>query len=478
MAPLRGRRLRQDDAFVGGEGGSVRKTIGTLVLTAVAGFGLVTAPAGAAAGIDHSTTLGIRTSAPPGTQIYVSTHCNSGEDADGTSYLRVLTAQLVVGAPGHEQLAAVQSQGADGEAELTIPDWVDDAQPAEVRSQCFTTVSTGEEITEELDPATFDITPGTGPSVETRSFSRTTLSVGQAFTVASDGCDLPSAEFAGVDLVRGSDLSGSNTDVVASGESDVTGTSFTVDTLVADDEAVVFTADDGSVHVEEQPGDLRPGTYTAFPYCGSDSTGRVLSFEPQLIHVTNTAPVGSVDLTVGPGPRQVTFAGSGCTEGPVTIELLSFNAHDLAAPSDESTTDAPPGTDPVLGPDPTSNDPAVGSEQLMADASAAADQEASAAPAAPPTFDPDGFLVAQLQPAADGSWSGTAAVPSDSVAVVGYAACGDPLAEGFVYAAQVVNLLAATAAAQPPTTGSTSPVGSVAQARPATALPGTAHFTG
>lgn len=82
------------------------------------------------------------------------------------------------------------------------------------------------------------------------------------------------------------------------------------------------------------------------------------------------------------------------------------------------------------------------------------------------------------QPAADGSWSGTAAVPSDSVAVVGYAACGDPLAEGFVYAAQVVNLLAATAAAQPPTTGSTSPVGSVAQARPATALPGTARFTG
>ena len=59
-----------------------------------------------------------------------------------------------------------------------------------------------------LDPVAFDVLPGAGPVTQVRTYSRASLQAGQAFEVEGEGCNLPDAEWAEVDVFFGTDLSG------------------------------------------------------------------------------------------------------------------------------------------------------------------------------------------------------------------------------------------------------------------------------
>ncbi|MEO6988171.1 MAG: hypothetical protein ABI239_05925 [Aquihabitans sp.] len=69
-------------------------------------------------------------------------------------------------------------------------------------------------------------------------------------------------------------------------------------------------------------------------------------------------------------------------------------------------------------------------------------------------LDDDGFTFLDATPDADGFWATDDSISFDHGVVYGFATCGDPLADGFVYDPQLVEVKAAIE--PPPTTTTTT----------------------
>ncbi|HEX2578170.1 MAG TPA: hypothetical protein VHK88_17620 [Aquihabitans sp.] len=427
------------------------------------------------------------TSGAPGTVVEVSSpDCVSDEEQ---GQFRILQARLISGVAPNEVLAGAGG-GGEGTTTVVVPDWVDPDAPASIEAACLAIdFDPDEELSEfpepvitPLDPVAFDILPGPGAPTQVRSYSRTSLLVGQGFTVSGQGCDLPGATYAGVDLSPGDDPSGRTFAPVAGGAEELTGTDYEVGAVLADSGVDFSWSIDGGdppvlsgLEVDERPSTIEPGTYTAVSYC-ADEEGDNLLYEPQRIEVTGTAPVGEVDLTVAPGSDLVTLAGSSCTAGPVSVFLEAvpgdllleedelFDAESGAASTRGRTGDRrAERSGPFALPVPSPDAPAAGGSRPST--RALADEE---------------FLEAEVDPAADGTWSISDAAGFEEGFVFGSAVCGDPFGDGFVYDEQGVALAAeATPPTVPPTTPTTPPATPPPAAPgPAVAIPGTPAYTG
>ncbi len=431
---------------------------GALVAALLVPAGVVVgdvAPAGAAA-----PTVSV-TNGPPGTSIEVtSTECDEPFVGDDFTFLE---ARLITGTAPNEVLAGAGSGVAGLPATMIVPDWIDPADPAAIETACISVVydaESGEETRDRvvLDPVVFDVEPGAGAPVQSRSFSRTSLLVGQALTVSGSGCTLPGAESGEIALFAGADLAGRTFEALATfGEGEIQGTDFEYELYLSNGstEITVSQFDDETPVIEgvaEVPTDLAPGTYTAVPLCAAYDTGVSLFFEPQLIEVTDSAPIGDVDLTVAAGSRNVTFAGGECADGPVEGALDAYSAQDIGlefarATESRATPDAvgPLGFRRSADRSGTLAGPTV-SQALRSDA------EAGRALA------DVGSIEFSADPDAEGGWSVSDTAGFDEGLVEGFAVCGDPFADGFVYDPQitVVDAEPVTPPTTPPTTPATT----------------------
>ncbi len=477
--------------------------VAALCLPAVAIAG-PSGPAAAAPTFKVSTNHG-----PAGTEITVTAEgCLEGGDSFNN-----LQALLISGTAPNERLAASGGQFQPGMAlKLVVPDWIDPSDPAVIEVRCLTypdpeapkdgsgpgITTFYPEIGTTYEPVAFDVEPGTGPSRQTRTFSRTSLKTGQAFRVSSSGCTLPGAKFAGVIVSQGSDLSGRTLSRDgAFGQGEVDGSSFDVDTVMSGGSGIGYgvskTNDEPPVvtDVAEYPMDLAPGTYVATPVCAGGKDDRnptVLSFEPQLIQVTGTSPVGALDLTVAPDTDKVTFAGSGCTAGSVDIVLKARSAEELSSDFGDPFPD--------------------GSGGSSTDASAQRASMAAAGLSRPSTrvtrshgtttvrrvrrslpvrraghadraLADDGTVETSVSPDVNGDWSFTDVAGFDNGIVQADAICGDPSGDGFVYNSQIAKVAVPAPPTPEPPAPAPAPILPPPPAPlPANAIAGNPNFTG
>lgn len=231
--------------------------------------------------------------------------------------------------------------------------------------------------------------------------------------------------------------------------------------------------------------DLTPGTYVATPYCArEDANGSyaVLSFEPQLIQVTATSPAGALDLTVAPDTDQVTFAGSGCTAGPMDIVVKAISAEDLSVDFDDLfPEDLGDGTGDAfadraamaatgLRRQSTRVTGSTGTTTMERVRRSAPTRRAVRADRA---LSDDGTVQTSIIPDTNGDWSFTDTAGFDNGIVQADATCGDPLGDGFVYNSQIAKVAVPPAPApgpEPPAPAPTPPA--------ANAVPGSPTFTG
>lgn len=443
------------------------------LLTAVVGLLVPVAASSTPAGAVDQDLQVSATSGAPGTTIELtSASCVSEGDGSGPSdVFRAITARLVVGTAPDEVAAGVGSAFEGEAARIVVPDWVDPDQPAVLEARCveLTFDANGEAVdtSTDFDPVVFDVLAGSGPSLQQRTFSRTSLKAGQAFQVSASGCTLPDATSFGVEVVTGADLTLRNaSELVAEGGD-----------LLGDDPQVVDVALAGGTYsitvsqssgsapviesVEEQAVDIAPGTYAAYSYC-SDEVGTLLLYQPQRIEVTGTTPGDDIDLTVPVQSHEATLAGGSCDQGQVRSSTGFESVESLGA--DFSTFDV-------------AASPALAHQALVARALQRSTSRRSLGGAHPQIrssrvlFGED-FLDVVSTPAADGSWSTTATAPFDDGVSHGYAECGDALGEGFVYDPQVALVrVDAQETTTSTTTTTTPPV-------PANAVPGAPSYAG
>ncbi len=424
---------------------------GALVAALLVPVGVVAgdvAPAGAAA-----PTVSV-TNGPPGTLVAVSsTDCTEPEEGDGFAYFE---ARLISGTGADEVLAGAASSDLGDPATMVVPDWIDPADPAVIETACVTFTfdfETDDETLERvvLDPVPFDVEPGVGSPVQSRSFSRTSLLTGQGLRMSGSGCTLAQPGGAGVDLAAGTDRTGRTIDdLVSYGSGEVDGTGFVAELVLTDAGtgiSVSQTNDDPPVieEVEEFPTDISPGSYTALPYCYDEEAEVTLLFEPQLIEVTGSAPIGDLDLTAAAGTSDVTFAGRGCTDGEVQGLLDSISAEELFddfARIDHADAVGPFGVRRSAARPGALVGPSTG--ELLSGRSRSGRALAE-----------DAYLEFTAAPSADGSWSVSDTAGFADGIVEGYSLCGDPFADGFLYDPQIV--IVAAEPVTPPTTPPTTP---------------------
>ncbi|WP_426573351.1 hypothetical protein [Aquihabitans sp. McL0605] len=442
----------------------VAATIGLLVPAAIA-----SSPAGA---LDQDLVVSAA-SGPPGTVITVSSASCAPTDGVFTS----MDARLISGTAPDELLAGVGSADG-GSVSIVVPDWVDPAQPAVIEATCATYSDIdGQEDQIDYDPVAFDIEPGAGPATQVRTFSRTSLLAGQAFTVTGSGCASVQPDgFALVAIEAGSDLSGRydrNQDGAGFGFGQIDGSGDFVATVGVGDASAWVSIDvsssDPTPHIEtgEDPLTLEPGTYAAYTYCvGGD--GDTLVLEPQTFEVTGVAPTSAIDLTVDAGSSRVTLAGTDCAQGDVETELQAESADDLTAPGADLRSTSARRHDAAL------RSLGAGAElkpgtvrRTVADGAAAAGSSTRAVPGIDAVED-------TVTPDADGAWSTGRPVGFDHGIVWGFATCGDPLADGFFYDPQIVTI----DVPEPPVETTTTTTTTAPPPAPANAVPGTPTYAG
>lgn len=445
-----------------------------------------TGPASAAAPLTVSVANG-----PPGTKISVSApDCVT---ADGVNFLVV----ALVSADGSSQRLASTGGQADPArpAVLVVPDWLDPAVPARIQAQCFRD-DTDDVV--DYEPVAFDVEPGTGPGVQTATFSRTTLAAGQALLVSSDGCTVAGEAFAAVDVFAGNDLTGrpeldlvgSGGDIATSGFGEVQGSSFDADVyMTSANEGFSFDLGPNPTitDVDEGPNTIGPGIYTAYPYCTASDTSTSLYFPPQIITVTGSTPTDAIDLVASPTSDSVTVAGSGCTGGPVGVSLSATSIDDLTSDLSGSTGIDGFSTESGVSADSGSDQ----GDEASADRSSAAAglgvsrratritgfngradvRRTSASPhRAGRSLASDGAVDTSVTPDAGGAWTYTDSAGFTDGIVEGFVTCGDPFADGLAYDPQIVRVKVGTAGGGAPILPGTPP--------PGNAIPGNPAFTG
>jgi hypothetical protein len=435
------------------------------------------APAGAST-VDTSDLMVSATSGAPGDRIEVSSASCVDDDDTG----RALLIRLISGTAPDEVLAG--AGGAfDGEpGSLVVPDWLDPAHPAVIEAQCedfdFTTES---DTFVDYAPVAFDVLPGAGPSVQSRTYSRTTLLAGQAFSVSGEGCTLPDADYAEAVVFVGADLTGRtwNESVGGGEDDDLKGTSYEVAALLANGGIEIQGSESASGgltldQLTEHPTDIPPGDYTVVTDCGNEA-GDLLVYEPQIIHVTGSAPIADVDLTMDQTTRKATLAGESCTSGDVEVELDGFSLQDFAggpSPAVHSTRNSWLRADRLERS--AAPKTAGRSISLRRQPSVAVRSGRGAR-----VLDGSAAEGTTVSPAADGSWSAADGVSFDQGWVEGYAVCGDPFADGFVYDPQAAEVKAAALTVE--TTTSTTTTTTTVPAAPAggaTPVSGSTAFAG
>lgn len=363
------------------------------------------------------------TSGTPGNVIDVSSAaCAPVDDPDGDveRYLRVL---LISGTGDAERLAGIGN--GFGAASFIVPDWTDPGAPAVVEASCITGTYTDdgyEETAEAYDPVAFDILPGAGSPTQSSTLSRDELLVGQSFEVTGTGCGAD--DFAGVDLASGGDLSGRSygDDIVGWGEGQVEGGTFDAQVdLIELSWGVAWSSNGGKpfdIQTEGGRTDIPAGAYTAISYCATydeaTDTATYLLLPPQLVDVTGNAPIDDMALDVPDGSRTGTLAGGSCTSGDV---VGSIRGVDLAAFEEEFDT----GADRIRVADEPTRSPARPSTGEDRDTLRSRD------------VGHEEFAAFAATPAPDGSWSTSETAAFDAGVLVGEAACGDTLGDGFFY---------------------------------------------
>jgi hypothetical protein len=273
-------------------------------------------------------------------------------------------------------------------------------------------------VVTDFDPVPFDVEDPVEPVVQSASFSRTELLVGQAFAVDVAGCFVGNDPTAEVALVPGGDrnpatfeslvaVGGASPDAPLRAEVLVTDADWNVEVEIDGDGAIAR-----EVVVEQGP-TIEPGTYTAFTICADSLGGELLWFEPQLVEVTGVAPTGDLDLTVE-GGDQLRLAGGSCDASQVRY---SFEAGGFEGGSEP--------TDPhrdlqarrrLPGVEGAGTSGSLGRRALF-----------------------DSLTEATIV-GADGTWAVERLGPDAQAdpLVVAYAVCGDPLASGFAYDPQAL----------------------------------------
>jgi len=369
------------------------------------------------------------------------------DEPDGSIW-RYLSVRMVSGAPGSERLAAAGSNAAGEPVHLVIPDWIDPADPAQIRAQCLE-FDPAEESDDGLltptvvafDPVDVDVLDPTEPAVQSFVASRTSLAVGQGFQGDLSGCFLPGdLRAAAVEVLDGSDLSGATGRGVLASDAELTGESISLPVLLNDSgTSIGWSSSDGQRPVidlvEEHPTTLAPGPHVAFPYCIALDGDAVsyLFFPPVALDVTGTSPTADIDLTVEPGTRDATLAGE-CDLGAVAgtfsgldIEHDPFSLGVLRSGASDGVVAAS-----VLRPQPTTHGDGP----------------------SPRTITGDDFSTTPFEATTDatGAWQATDVADFELGAIRAFAACGDPFGDGFTYDAQI----AVVDVAPPPSTTTTT----------------------
>lgn len=447
-----------------------------LALAAVAAAVLpIAADQGVAGAVDQDLVASA-TSGEAGDVITFSS-ASCVDDPDAGIYRSVLV-RLISGTAPDEVLAGAGA-GYDGtDATIVIPDWIDPSAPAVVEAGCAELDVSGPDEVQtvaDFNPIPFDVLPSVDPAVQTRTFSRTSLLAGQAFAVQGTGCTLAKATYAGTDVSVGGDLTGRTLeDFVASGWGELDGQDFDVPVGMTNSSYYfgVLVPEGGAPEIDELveiPTDIAPGTYTAIAYCGDDE-GNILVYEPQLIEVTGAAPFGDIDLTVAAGSRTATLAGGSCTAGLVSYEVLATSLADFVGSAPFSLDRPADGEAAALAIRGRRALPAAAGVHARTGSAAARFADAQAG--RPRIWATGVGGEGELTPDAAGDWSRSEDVDFDDGIVEGYAWCGDPLADGFLYDPQVAGVDAAVETTTTTTTTTTPP------SPPANAVPGDANFAG
>lgn len=440
----------------------MRRSVRLAVLAAAVGLvAPVAASQTAVSAIDQDLVISAASGAPRDEITVSSASCDIADSGDSFGYLWV---RLVSGtAPDQVLAASGVSDVQGGDATLVIPDWVDPDAAAEIQAACVR-VTFPEDFDEAptydrewYDPVAFDVVPGVDAPVQQQTYSRTSLQAGQAFSVAASGCFLAGADHAYVDVIAGDDLTLREPEGVGiNGEGELDGDGFDIPTALVNGGVSIQVSGDSAgnsdVEIIEVPTDLPPGPYTALASCGDDTTN--LLFEPQLIEITGTAPMADVDLVAQPDSRTVTFGGGSCTAGDVEAWMFADDIDQVFADGDAGRSAAHRARPTGLAAAPRPSNPFD-------------------APSSQRILDGDGAEL-QLTPDADGSWAHTDDVAYDHALVGGFSVCGDPLADGFIYNDQAVEVEVqqdTTTTAPVTTTTAPAPV-------PANAVAGTPTYAG
>lgn len=289
---------------------------------------------------------------------------------------------LITGSGASAVRAASGIRISEGVYRITVPGWVDPADPAVIAGSCeklqFSTVS-GIWWTDRFAYAdvAVDVTAGSGPSVVT-ALSRTVAAGGQAITIQGSGCT-PGDDVA-IELRPGTDLAmRTDTRTVSQG--------YRLPDVVAGSDGrfsgIVVLNDFGYAFDEGLPGNAGPlpeGAYWVRVTCGVGGEGSdlqpVAEARPTAVRVQGSYPsdavVGSLSTT---NVLRYVVRGEGCGAGKRVILELAPNA-------------------------------GYG----------------------------DGLVETfSATPAADGSWSFAFPIGVDDFAASGTITCGDPTGSGFQY---------------------------------------------
>ncbi|MGN6693277.1 MAG: hypothetical protein ACTHN0_03795 [Aquihabitans sp.] len=432
-----------------------------LALGLLAPLALVDAPAGAA--LEQDLTASV-TAGPPGTTITLTSATCVPEGSDGEAGLNV---SLFVGTAPNQQIAA-NGYSSEGSATLTIPDWVDPDQPAEIQGSCYQYNDQGGEDDIEYEPIAFDIEPGSGTPVQVRTYSRTELLAGQALNITGSCGPAMGDSFVASIIQSGNDQTGEEFGGFAGSGFTRTDADGSFDLNVAATNAEVWleasSTNGGPVEVDvhEEPMDVPAGDYTAFVYCSDDSES-IQFLQPETITITGSAPTDGSDLSALASSRDVTYAGT-CAAGDVSGSFQAISNDDLMDEFD-APADAPRRTG-VLADAPTELSRSVAGHPL-ANGAVRANGRALRG------LSDEGVAEFTTSPAADGSWQVTDSVGFDGGVVLAQAVCGDPLGDGYVYDPRGIET---TPPAPPATVPTTVPV--TVPAPPANAVAGTPTYAG
>jgi hypothetical protein len=377
-----------------------------LVALSVVGAGLALAATPVAA--DGTLTPASATVAQGASLVVGTTGCPILEEEGEDSYtVQLAELLLITGSGADERLVSFSTYDGDERYLLSVPGWVDPAQPALVTGRCVRTTLSFEDDTEQrttlftYPEVAVDVVAGTAvPDGPYATVDRTTAAGGQALRVTITGCE--GAEFAQAVVFDGADLSGRGEPRFVAGSG-----------IGADGGSVSGTfeveVDLNTNAIDGEPGPVPEGDYGLLAVCGFDED-RFLQSEPQAISVVGTNPSGAVEVELVDGDLVV--RGQGCTGGR-SVELL----YEGYAFDEEFTTARDAAR--RAGSGPRSTDGAIGDAGLLRQLVVDDEGEISGS--------------ATATPEADGTWTVTEALPEASVGVQVRATCGDPFVDGFRY---------------------------------------------